>query len=279
MGKIIDRLLGPFNIEMVVGPIDLKISDAVMNFQENGHDISLRIFQACGRPTLGRRRRSADVPQKSLENIQTSSSDDIGFEDTEEQIKMDMERSRRGVGEIRYERYKFDKNEKNLKGQKASIYSRRNETNFEKIIKDVKHIVKDSKGFWSNLPYQICNNENYAEGPSNNHCWNGTAVGQYTHDVVKDGLLSQKENPAVIVNINKPNSILNEQVYFMKAIANKLVNAFHGLDVEWSDEGKKQKIIPYFIIVITLPHKRLFYPHNGCFRISPKVIMPSTQNF
>lgn len=33
MDKIIERLLGPFNIVMVVEPINIKISEAIMNFQ------------------------------------------------------------------------------------------------------------------------------------------------------------------------------------------------------------------------------------------------------
>lgn len=42
--KVADRLLGPFNIELVVDPIDIKISDAIMNFQENGYEISQKVF-------------------------------------------------------------------------------------------------------------------------------------------------------------------------------------------------------------------------------------------
>lgn len=33
MEKISDRLLGPFNIVNVVEPINIKISEAIMNFQ------------------------------------------------------------------------------------------------------------------------------------------------------------------------------------------------------------------------------------------------------
>ena len=42
--KVSDRLLGPFNIELVVDPIDIKISDAVMNFQENGYEVSQKVL-------------------------------------------------------------------------------------------------------------------------------------------------------------------------------------------------------------------------------------------
>ena len=39
--KVANRLLGPFNIKLVVDPIDTKICDAIMKFQENGYKISL----------------------------------------------------------------------------------------------------------------------------------------------------------------------------------------------------------------------------------------------
>ncbi|XP_050684626.1 glypican-1 [Leptidea sinapis] len=51
--KVADRLLGPFNIAMVVGPIDIKISEAIMSFQERNQEISQKIFSGCGKPVLG----------------------------------------------------------------------------------------------------------------------------------------------------------------------------------------------------------------------------------
>ena len=34
-----ERLVGPFNIEMTIEPISIKISDAIMNFQESGFQV------------------------------------------------------------------------------------------------------------------------------------------------------------------------------------------------------------------------------------------------
>lgn len=43
LDRVIIRLLGPFNIENVVEPIDIKISEAIMNFQENANDVSDKV--------------------------------------------------------------------------------------------------------------------------------------------------------------------------------------------------------------------------------------------
>jgi len=50
-----ERLIGPFNIEAVVEPIDIKISDAIMNFQESGYEVTQKVFQDCGQPRIGKR--------------------------------------------------------------------------------------------------------------------------------------------------------------------------------------------------------------------------------
>ena len=41
--KVQARLLGPFNLELVVEPINVKISEAIMNFQENSNHVSNKV--------------------------------------------------------------------------------------------------------------------------------------------------------------------------------------------------------------------------------------------
>lgn len=57
LSKVAERLEGPFNIESVVDPIDVKISDAIMNFQENNEEVSKKVFSGCGQPTLATRKK------------------------------------------------------------------------------------------------------------------------------------------------------------------------------------------------------------------------------
>lgn len=44
MEKVKKRLLGPFNIELVVIPINVKISEGIMNFQENSQKVSQKVY-------------------------------------------------------------------------------------------------------------------------------------------------------------------------------------------------------------------------------------------
>lgn len=43
MLSLVDRLEGPFNFESVMDPIDVKISDAIMNMQENSMQVSQKV--------------------------------------------------------------------------------------------------------------------------------------------------------------------------------------------------------------------------------------------
>lgn len=42
---VAQRLEGPFNIESVMEPIDVKISEAIMNMQDNSAQVSYRVCQ------------------------------------------------------------------------------------------------------------------------------------------------------------------------------------------------------------------------------------------
>lgn len=127
--KVADRLLGPFNIEMLVRPINLKISEAIMNFQENSNDVSQRVFTGCGRPVLGRRRR-------------------------------------RDNRELELESLNFD--QETLTDDRAAI--------LDKLVKETRQRVRDSRQFWVYLPYKVCNDGLVVPPSNTKECWNGTHV-------------------------------------------------------------------------------------------------------
>lgn len=77
---LIGRLEGSFNIESVVSPINVKISDAIMNFQDNGYDVSQKVFDGCGNPKFRRRRKRRTVASQS--SRRSSRSPDFGYEDS-----------------------------------------------------------------------------------------------------------------------------------------------------------------------------------------------------
>jgi glypican 4 (K-glypican) len=141
---VADRLLGPFNIEMLVRPISLKISEAIMNFQESSNDVSQRVFTGCGRPVLGRRRRNTD-PHDLKEIDETRS---LNFEEdsvvSEENEEVEEHSSTADI--------------------------------LDKLVKEIKQRIRDSRQFWLYLPYKLCSDGLVVPPSNTNDCWNGTHV-------------------------------------------------------------------------------------------------------
>lgn len=64
--NLANRLESSFNIEAVVDPIDIRISDAIMNFQENHVAILQTLYDRCGKPRLGRRGAERELRFETL---------------------------------------------------------------------------------------------------------------------------------------------------------------------------------------------------------------------
>ncbi|KAL0973619.1 hypothetical protein UPYG_G00207230 [Umbra pygmaea] len=64
MYQVSEKLEGPFNMELAVDSISVKVSEAIMHMQENSVTTSAKVFQGCGnpRPASGRSRRSPNEP-------------------------------------------------------------------------------------------------------------------------------------------------------------------------------------------------------------------------
>uniref|UniRef100_A0A182IVS7 Glypican n=1 Tax=Anopheles atroparvus TaxID=41427 RepID=A0A182IVS7_ANOAO len=334
MERISERLLGPFNIVMVVEPIDIKISEAIMNFQENGKDISDRIFQGCGQPALGRMRRSLQDgiangspqlittkggQQQQPQQLALVESVDRGsmtlaaadsfeadsqftFEGEEGEVQDDSNGDQKHISkraaaggssspaaaaaaadstsrELKYEPLQFSdgdvqftnsngppvsglpgsgsshhanaggsgngsgggranrRKNKNGRKQTADQDDQENqEPMLDRLVKDIRQKVRDSKRFWAQLPYMLCNNEEIAEQPPNDaSCWNGTAVDRYQPTIVTGEAESNPEFPSKPFQ-SRSSTIVQQQLYILRTAISHLGNAYIGHDVEWTDQ-------------------------------------------
>ncbi|XP_036326446.1 glypican-6 isoform X2 [Rhagoletis pomonella] len=280
MDKVAERLLGSFNIVMVVEPINIKISEAIMNFQESGQAITSRVFEGCGRPTLGRTRRSmnpkftqrtsAPVARQRLSSVSLSSSDSkvirkrATLEVPTEQIESDILDIDADVDDaiVLRERRASEpgSEEQSAEGDKSNGSSngggsggRRNQQrrkpqqnrkndddyngrdpNLDKLVREIRQRVKESKKFWSNLPHQICSNdETSTSSDVDGMCWNGHTIDRYMHPVTTE----QTRNPEFPGNPASTRQIsqVATQLFYLKNVINHLRNAYNGQDVEWSD--------------------------------------------
>ncbi|XP_028847363.1 glypican-6-like isoform X1 [Denticeps clupeoides] len=205
---VTDRLEGPFNIESVMEPIDVKISEAIMNMQDNSVQISHRVFQGCGQPKAS-----------------------------------GMARPARGISDAfsgRFRPYGPDERRTTAAGTSLDRLRIVWRTMQHSVI-DIKEKLKSSKKFWSSLPLGMCLGEDVtASESSDDDCWNGHAKGRYFPEVLKDGLTHQANNPEVGVDITRPDTLIRQQIMALRVITNKLRNAYNGNDIYFqdsSDEG------------------------------------------
>ncbi|XP_077584051.1 glypican-6b isoform X1 [Stigmatopora nigra] len=202
------RLEGPFNIESVMDPIDVKISDAIMNMQDNSAQVSYKAFQGCGQPKPA-----------------------------------GMSRSARGVPvvfNVRFRPYNPEERPTTAAGTSLDRLRIIWKTMQHSIV-DVKEKLKQSKRFWSGLPEEMCEDNRLTSANStDDQCWNGHTMGRYFPEVVMDGLTNQVNNPEVNVDITRPDTFIRQQIMALRVMTNKLKNAYNGNDIYFqdsSDEG------------------------------------------
>ncbi|XP_028296429.1 glypican-6-like isoform X1 [Gouania willdenowi] len=203
---VADRLEGPFNIEAVIQPIDIKISEAIMTMQDNSMQVSAKVFQGCGQPTpLGKGR------------------------------------STRGISDVFSGRFRpYTPEERPTTAVGTSLERLRVVwRTMQHSVIDIKVKLKESRRFWSKLPDDICARGKLTESDEE-QCWNSHGKGRYFPEVVKEGLTNQLNNPEVDVDITRPDTLIRQQIMALRVMTNKLKNAYNGNDIYFqdaSDEG------------------------------------------
>lgn len=110
-------MVGNFNVETVILPIDISISDAIMNFQESGFQISQKVFEVCGQPRVAMRRRKREAVSDNSPGGRDSV---IPLGHAHHRFKQDYNTRRRG-------------------GRRSA------KSEFEKIIVEVKRVVRKQR--------------------------------------------------------------------------------------------------------------------------------------
>lgn len=159
--------------------------------QESGHDISKRVFGGCGQPKLGRQRRSYPLFNSNADLFIDDEQDEEFLERSKRAAEPTNPENRRNNQEIKVEPFKFARNE-NYSGNRGGANRGRSNSNqrytngnrndntresgLDKLVKEIRQKVKDTKKFWSNLPYTACNNDDFAPAGNSDNCWNGQAI-------------------------------------------------------------------------------------------------------
>ena len=244
MLSLSDRLTGPFNVELIILPLDISISDAIMNFQESGFKVTQSVFEKCGTPRLVKRSADESNPldvrpvQTQLKSIgEKKSSPEFDFEDSNN------------------DRETFDQLKGEVVDDKPQATAPR-KSEFEKLVQDLRRSVRSKQGFWRHLPFSLCasvQDSIFAEDDEarsdelmisevsldkkhkeeDQRCWNGQDSAPYNTDVVEDGL--NVANPEVALKPIDVPTVIKDLMFRLQTITNQLKLAHRGQDVEWWD--------------------------------------------
>ncbi|KAI1287353.1 Glypican-6 [Halotydeus destructor] len=215
------RLETSFNIESVVDPIDIKISEAIMNFQENGVIVSQKLFEKCGKPRIGKRAAVSD--RSNGEELM-----DNGFDD--------------------FNTYRSHHQQQQPHASRMVAAG----TSMERLINDIKRKLRKTKDFWVKLPSNVCSNSalsssisgsssssssSSASSRDQRSCWNGTDIVQKDLDRLAEPLNGNDKRHRVGVKHTRQNAVISQQLLTLKLITTKVNYAYNGLEVEWQDNG------------------------------------------
>uniref|UniRef100_A0A8C7QP61 Glypican 6b n=1 Tax=Oncorhynchus mykiss TaxID=8022 RepID=A0A8C7QP61_ONCMY len=197
---VAQRLEGPFNIESVMEPIDVKISEAIMNMQDNSVQLSYKVFQGCGQPKPS----------------------GMGG------------RSTRGISDVFNARFRpYSPEERPTTAAGTSL-----DRLLIDIKEKLKLFKKFWSNLPEDIckPHRLT----AGNATDDDQCWNGHTKGRYFPEVLKDGLTNQVNNPEVGVDITRPDTFIRQQIMALRVMTNKLKNAYNGNDIYFqdsSDEG------------------------------------------
>ncbi|XP_063045313.1 glypican-2 [Engraulis encrasicolus] len=199
MVAVADKLGGPFNMELAADSIAVKVSEGIMNLQDNSVTISTKVFQGCGnpRPKPSRTKRSpSKEPQANRKPFRNYSPE---------------EKPTTAAG-TNLDRLVSDLKER-LRPMKGFWVSLPHTIcNDDKIAADVTN---------------------------EDRCWNGQARGRYLPEVMGDGLVSQINNPEVELDIARPDVRTRQLIMELRVATNRLRHAQAGQDTDFMDiEGE-----------------------------------------
>ena len=229
------RLETSFNIESVVDPIDIKISEAIMNFQENGIAVSQKLFDACGKPRIGK--RAAMPGSGSLTS---------------------------GSLRLPVDNYRYSRPSSGLAASASEAAGSPHSASgsagasIDRLLLDIKRKVKKTKDYWTTLSHSLCRrsppSSSLSSSPSSStaSCFNGTQViiesstagasaltlSASSGGNQRRGVPSSPHSNHLSSFSSESNANMRQQIVRLKAISIKLTNAYNGLDVEWNDASK-----------------------------------------
>ena len=180
MLKIARELEGTFSLEATLGPINVKVSEAIMNFQESGVSITQRVFAACGRKGIQKREAKFDDEAKDEREEDEEKEKEDGDERRDSRHVTGSWSGRSsaggtgGSGSIT-----------SIGSNGSGMFERNSVERWKRVVGEVRKKLIGLRRYWSKLPRNLCSDDRlvYPRKPKSldrngstlaKRCWNGT---------------------------------------------------------------------------------------------------------
>ncbi|CAJ0945803.1 unnamed protein product, partial [Mesorhabditis belari] len=175
LSRLISSLGGPHSLQSAFNPLPVQISEAIMTFQDKGATLTNKVLATCF----------------TLDEV-----------DTNENQKRNFYRGKREVnGNVKNGMEMRRVNGNPLERSKRAVWLRHVQEQadgswrmLQQIINAFKEKLTLTRGFFKKLPNDLCDEPQFSSS-INEKCWTGKHIGNYNHEVVKDGTTAQRNNP------------------------------------------------------------------------------------
>lgn len=229
LAELAKKLSLHYNIGSVIGPLDVQISEAIMNFQENAPNISQQVFQVCGRPTqdlplhhpkvsaqnrIGKRAAMANQPR-----IRQPAPSSINYHKPIENLSLEGNfrtsfRNNHGDGNILHQEDPASIGKKSLK-----------------LIDEIKNFMLSTKSFWQNIPTAVCTSN--------------VTVGNLTSGLSRKSPNCYQEHLGLQdMNVDFRSRIEVRQLTSrLELIQSRISSAIDGVEIDWGNSDQKQTLV------------------------------------
>lgn len=146
LAELANKLTKSYNFDTIVEPLDVQISEAIMNFQENGKNISDYVFSICGRPSQNRLNNNL-----AASSIRTNP---IGLHNQHQHQQLQHH-------------HMVNQHHRQGKREASLQFHSPNKLKSSSLIEEIRHYMLTTKSFWANLPNAVCTS-NHTLGPKQN---------------------------------------------------------------------------------------------------------------
>lgn len=224
------KLSTSYNIETIIAPLDVQISEAIMNFQENGPNISEQVFQTCAvrsvpapsypselqpghviRPAnhklVKRAAKLAPVATNPLNSHNSNHNRHISMHQPTNMLTLRKEK-------VDHLSPPFLLEDLTSTGQKSPL-----------LIDEIRNYMLSTKSFWHNLPHAVCTS-NQTLGTNNSLT---LGRNQKQTNCFQDSFQLGDLNSDVRHWVD-----MQQQVNQLDVMRQKILSALVGNEIEWS---------------------------------------------